>query len=225
MDIDALPMASSFIPGFGQISGAISLASMGASLIAKPVTSIVKSIGKIFKFAGGGLVTRPTLGLLGEAGPELVVPLSKLARLSKSGRRLPSRCSSAAGRAPGGGPCAAFCAPSGHRGRRGALLHRGHNSAGPRGGAHPEPEPPEEHGRAGRGAGAGASAHLRRRARGGRNGGERRFARGVFSGPPERGEAFRPARRLWPWAAELRRLREAGGGEACGLNNVLGFHS
>ena len=32
----------------------------------------------IFGFAEGGLVTRPTLGVLGEAGPELVVPLAKI---------------------------------------------------------------------------------------------------------------------------------------------------
>jgi len=35
-------------------------------------------VGKIFKFADGGLVTGPTLGLLGEAGPELIIPLKKL---------------------------------------------------------------------------------------------------------------------------------------------------
>lgn len=36
-----------------------------------------KIIDKIWPFADGGIVTGPTLGLLGEAGPEAVVPLGK----------------------------------------------------------------------------------------------------------------------------------------------------
>ena len=33
--------------------------------------------GQISAFARGGIVTRPTLGLVGEAGPEAVVPLGR----------------------------------------------------------------------------------------------------------------------------------------------------
>jgi len=39
---------------------------------------IIGGIRNILPFAEGGLVTRPTLGLIGEAGPELVVPLDRL---------------------------------------------------------------------------------------------------------------------------------------------------
>lgn len=35
-------------------------------------------VGMIPKFADGGIVTRPTLGLIGEAGPEAVIPLSQM---------------------------------------------------------------------------------------------------------------------------------------------------
>ena len=37
-----------------------------------------KGLFKVFGFAKGGLVKKPTLGLIGEAGPELVVPLTKI---------------------------------------------------------------------------------------------------------------------------------------------------
>ncbi len=42
----------------------------------KGAVSAVKSV--ISKFADGGIVTGPTLGLVGEAGPEAIIPLSKL---------------------------------------------------------------------------------------------------------------------------------------------------
>jgi hypothetical protein len=48
------------------IAAAAASAALGAYLLAKPM-------------AEGGLVSRPTLALLGERGPELVMPLSKLA--------------------------------------------------------------------------------------------------------------------------------------------------
>jgi|694.fasta_scaffold11889_10 hypothetical protein len=48
--------------------------------ITESVTRIVSEIGqgKIPKLAEGGIVTKPTLALIGEAGPEAVVPLSRL---------------------------------------------------------------------------------------------------------------------------------------------------
>lgn len=36
------------------------------------------SIKNVLGFAGGGIVTRPTLGLVGEAGPEAIIPLNRL---------------------------------------------------------------------------------------------------------------------------------------------------
>jgi hypothetical protein len=37
--------------------------------------------GRIPGFASGGVATRPTLGVFGEAGPEAVIPLSQLANI------------------------------------------------------------------------------------------------------------------------------------------------
>jgi len=35
-------------------------------------------------FASGGIVTRPTVGLIGEAGPEAIVPLNKAGALGNT---------------------------------------------------------------------------------------------------------------------------------------------
>lgn len=42
------------------------------------IGSALGSVKNFFGFAEGGIVTRPTLGLVGEAGPEAIIPLSKL---------------------------------------------------------------------------------------------------------------------------------------------------
>src|SRR5215831_2371850 len=48
-----------------------------------PMSGPVRYSGpQVQAFAEGGIVDRPTVGLLGEAGPELVVPLDRLAQLS-----------------------------------------------------------------------------------------------------------------------------------------------
>jgi hypothetical protein len=44
----------------------------------KIVTTIAGNVGGIPKMAEGGIVNKPTLALIGEAGPEAVVPLSKM---------------------------------------------------------------------------------------------------------------------------------------------------
>jgi hypothetical protein len=44
----------------------------------KIVTTIAGNVGSIPKMAEGGIVNKPTLALIGEAGPEAVVPLSKM---------------------------------------------------------------------------------------------------------------------------------------------------
>jgi len=52
-----------------------------AQRVVQSITGIfsgaVKSLPNIVPFQEGGIVTRPTLGLLGEAGPEMVVPLKR----------------------------------------------------------------------------------------------------------------------------------------------------
>jgi len=42
---------------------------------------ILKNIGKIFGFADGGVVTKPTVGLVGEAGPEAIIPLDEMNKM------------------------------------------------------------------------------------------------------------------------------------------------
>jgi tape measure domain-containing protein len=49
-----------------------------SSVASKVGSGITNSIKNIIPFADGGIVTRPTLGLVGEAGPEAIVPLSKM---------------------------------------------------------------------------------------------------------------------------------------------------
>ncbi len=53
-----------------------------AALILAGVAVIAGAIGALaaFAFEEGGIVTKPTLGLIGEAGPEAVIPLDRLGR-------------------------------------------------------------------------------------------------------------------------------------------------
>lgn len=44
----------------------------------KSIGELIVEGGKIPKFATGGIVNRPTLGLIGEAGPELILPLNNI---------------------------------------------------------------------------------------------------------------------------------------------------
>jgi hypothetical protein len=56
---------------------------IAAGILAIAVGTAIKA--KIPKFAEGGIVSKPTLGLFGEAGPEAVVPLSKFDQLGGGG--------------------------------------------------------------------------------------------------------------------------------------------
>ncbi len=70
------------------VLGAFGVARQGAGATAGASGGggIGGAIKKIFGFAEGGLVTRPTLALIGEKGPEAVVPLSrKFGQLESSG--------------------------------------------------------------------------------------------------------------------------------------------
>ncbi len=48
-----------------------------ASKVAGFANTAIEGMKKVMLFQGGGIVTRPTLGMIGEAGPEAVIPLSK----------------------------------------------------------------------------------------------------------------------------------------------------
>ena len=57
--------------------------------ISQPIKTAVSAVGdfaaKITPFASGGIVTRPTLSLIGEAGPEAVIPLSRAGSFNGGG--------------------------------------------------------------------------------------------------------------------------------------------
>jgi len=63
----------------GVINSAIDVVNSGISKINSVASKIpgVGTIGPIPHLASGGIVTRPTIALIGEAGPEAVVPLSR----------------------------------------------------------------------------------------------------------------------------------------------------
>jgi hypothetical protein len=52
-----------------------------SSVAGKATSSVSNTLKKIIPFAEGGIVTRPTLGMVGEAGPEAIIPLSKMGRM------------------------------------------------------------------------------------------------------------------------------------------------
>mgnify|MGYP006262410941 CR=1 FL=1 len=68
----ALALADGPQPGPADIAG-LKLISMGANKIVPLIRT-----GALVGLAKGGLVTKPTRALIGEAGPEIVVPIHKL---------------------------------------------------------------------------------------------------------------------------------------------------
>jgi phage-related protein len=67
--------------------------------------SVIGGVAHFFGFAEGGYITTPTLAVVGESGPEVVLPLSNPSRmaeiLSSAGVGLPSIASGGLGAAPG----------------------------------------------------------------------------------------------------------------------------
>ncbi len=85
---------------FEAIMASIDAASGGGASAAKGGGSILKSI---FGFADGGIVTKPTLGLIGEAGQnEAIIPLSKLNSFMKTSFNAGSMAGSGGGNGGGG---------------------------------------------------------------------------------------------------------------------------
>jgi phage-related minor tail protein len=72
-------MAAATAAAWATAAAMVSLATMGANA-AGAMAGIATTVGfskSIATLAEGGIVTRPTLALIGEAGPEAVVPLGK----------------------------------------------------------------------------------------------------------------------------------------------------
>lgn len=63
------------------LPGAVAI---GLGIAAEAIGALVKGVGQSYHaFATGGIVTGPTLGLVGEAGPEVIFPLDRLNRFIK----------------------------------------------------------------------------------------------------------------------------------------------
>ena len=81
-------LISAVLPGLGlgNLSGGLtkSLTGSGSTSL---ITGLLRKLGVPF-FAEGGIVTRPTLGVIGEAGPEAVIPLDKLKEFQGEGGEL-----------------------------------------------------------------------------------------------------------------------------------------
>ena len=71
-------LVQKIIDGVKSAASGIGSAILGAVPGAGTVGNILGGVKKILPFAKGGIVTGPTLGLIGEAGPEAVIPLDRL---------------------------------------------------------------------------------------------------------------------------------------------------
>jgi hypothetical protein len=46
-----------------------------------PDVNVAQLLGNVPQFANGGIITAPTLGIVGEAGPEAIIPLDQMGRM------------------------------------------------------------------------------------------------------------------------------------------------
>lgn len=74
-----------FGPAFATLSREINKFSKTLGNFVYALKKIVNKIAPSIKLAKGGLVTRPTIALIGEGGPEAVIPLNKLPAMSGGG--------------------------------------------------------------------------------------------------------------------------------------------
>lgn len=72
-------LVSGVVDVFRGLPGAISRAvgNIGSTIMSKVKSGLPSSVAKYLPFADGGIVTSPVLGLVGEAGPEVIIPLSR----------------------------------------------------------------------------------------------------------------------------------------------------
>lgn len=68
------------------INSVIDAYKSAVAAVSAPIKSAAKAVKSVVsKFADGGIVTGPTLGLVGEAGPEAIIPLSQLGSVGGGG--------------------------------------------------------------------------------------------------------------------------------------------
>ncbi|MGW6458721.1 phage tail protein, partial [Streptomyces sp. NPDC055078] len=75
-------LISSVVSLFSTLPGRIvsSLGNIGARIVSKIKSGLPSSVRNLLPFANGGIVTQPTAALIGEAGKEVVLPLTRPAR-------------------------------------------------------------------------------------------------------------------------------------------------
>jgi hypothetical protein len=61
----------------GAVSSVVEGVGSVVSSVGGAISSGISAIGSFFGLAEGGIVTRPTVALVGEAGPEAIVPLGR----------------------------------------------------------------------------------------------------------------------------------------------------
>lgn len=79
-DVDwVVSKVEALIASFTKLTGIKSSAFSGiSSFLGAGISGVAKSALPFLPFADGGIVTSPTLGLVGEAGPEAIIPLSQM---------------------------------------------------------------------------------------------------------------------------------------------------
>jgi hypothetical protein len=75
-------IVSKIVSGITSAAGSIGSAVLNAIPGGGVIGGAIGGIKKILPFADGGIVTGPTLGLVGEAGPEAIIPLSQLGNVT-----------------------------------------------------------------------------------------------------------------------------------------------
>lgn len=89
---DLIGSAKSAVNEIGDILGGIPVVGDVVGGIGDVVGDVASGIGdaisSISPFASGGIVTQPTLGLVGEAGPEAIIPLDQLSEVIGANRTI-----------------------------------------------------------------------------------------------------------------------------------------
>ena len=78
-------IVSKIVSGITSAAGSIGSAILGAIPGGGAIGGLIGGVKNILPFAAGGIVTGPTLGLVGEAGPEAIIPLSQLGNVMGGG--------------------------------------------------------------------------------------------------------------------------------------------
>jgi hypothetical protein len=72
-------LISGIVSLFRSLPGRIvaAVGNVGGQIISKIKSGLPASVRSVLPFADGGIVNRPVVGLVGEAGPEVIIPLTR----------------------------------------------------------------------------------------------------------------------------------------------------